>query len=181
MAHMALPPGSNGERRFQRRSGKVWEEGQVHVRARDLWNMVLRGQGVTRLSPVPQVLSAACLGRVHHLRMGLLISVVEKGFPGGARGKESSSQRLRHGFDPWVRKIPWRRRWQPTPVSLPGDPVDGGASWATVRGDKRGEQGSSALPVFCQSSRCAWESLISGSLSFRSVQLCGTDGASPRT
>ena len=26
----------------------------------------------------------------------------------------------RHGFDPWVRKIPWRRTWQPTPVCLPG-------------------------------------------------------------
>ena len=25
------------------------------------------------------------------------------------------------GFDPWVRKIPWRRTWQPTPVSLPGE------------------------------------------------------------
>ena len=24
------------------------------------------------------------------------------------------------GFQPWVRKIPWRRKWQPTPVSLPG-------------------------------------------------------------
>ena len=24
------------------------------------------------------------------------------------------------GFSPWVRKIPWRRKWQPTPVSLPG-------------------------------------------------------------
>ena len=23
-------------------------------------------------------------------------------------------------FNPWVRKIPWRRKWQPTPVSLPG-------------------------------------------------------------
>jgi len=23
-------------------------------------------------------------------------------------------------FDPWVGKIPWRRKWQPTPVSLPG-------------------------------------------------------------
>jgi len=22
-------------------------------------------------------------------------------------------------FDPWVRKIPWRRKWQPTPVFLP--------------------------------------------------------------
>ena len=27
----------------------------------------------------------------------------------------------RPGFDPWVRKIPWRRKWQPTPVFLPGD------------------------------------------------------------
>ena len=23
-------------------------------------------------------------------------------------------------FDPWVRKIPWRRKWQLTPVFLPG-------------------------------------------------------------
>ena len=26
----------------------------------------------------------------------------------------------RSGFNPWVRKIPWRRKWQPTPVLLPG-------------------------------------------------------------
>ena len=26
----------------------------------------------------------------------------------------------RSGFNPWVGKIPWRRKWQPTPVSLPG-------------------------------------------------------------
>ena len=24
-----------------------------------------------------------------------------------------------HGFHPWVVKIPWRRKWQPTPVFLP--------------------------------------------------------------
>ena len=24
------------------------------------------------------------------------------------------------GFDPWVKKFPWRRKWQPTPVFLPG-------------------------------------------------------------
>ena len=24
-------------------------------------------------------------------------------------------------MDPWVRKIPWRGKWQPTPVSLPGE------------------------------------------------------------
>ena len=27
----------------------------------------------------------------------------------------------RCGFDPWVRKIPWGRRWLPTPVFLPAE------------------------------------------------------------
>ena len=43
-----------------------------------------------------------------------------EGFPGGTSGKESAPQCRRHGFDPWVRKIPWSRKWQPTPVFLPG-------------------------------------------------------------
>ena len=45
------------------------------------------------------------------------------GFPGGTSGKEPASHRRRHnnlGFYPWVRKIPWRRTWQPTSVFLPG-------------------------------------------------------------
>ena len=49
---------------------------------------------------------------------------MNRGFPGGASGKESTSQcrrRKRCGFNPWVRKIPWRRAWQPTPVFLPGE------------------------------------------------------------
>ena len=36
-------------------------------------------------------------------------------------GKEHTCQCRRPGFDPWVGKIPWRRAWQPTPVSLPGE------------------------------------------------------------
>ena len=36
------------------------------------------------------------------------------GFPGGALVKN------RQGFSPWVRKVPWRRKWQPTPVFMPG-------------------------------------------------------------
>ena len=35
-------------------------------------------------------------------------------------GKESSCQCRRPGFHPWVGKIPWRRKWQATPVFLPG-------------------------------------------------------------
>ena len=34
-------------------------------------------------------------------------------------GKESTCQCRRLRFDPWVRKIPWRRKWQPTAVFLP--------------------------------------------------------------
>ena len=25
------------------------------------------------------------------------------------------------GFNPWIRKIPWRKEWQPPPVFLPGE------------------------------------------------------------
>ena len=34
-------------------------------------------------------------------------------------GKESTYQCRGCGFDPWVRKIPWGRKWQSTPVFLP--------------------------------------------------------------
>ena len=45
-------------------------------------------------------------------------------FSGGARGKEVSCQCRRYKrcwFNPWVRKIPWRRAWQPTPIFLSGE------------------------------------------------------------
>ena len=50
--------------------------------------------------------------------------VLEQGFPGGTSGKKPACQHRTCkgcGFDPWVRKILWRRAWQPTPVFLPGE------------------------------------------------------------
>jgi len=41
---------------------------------------------------------------------------------------------MRQGFDSWDEKVPWRRAWQPTPVFLPGNPMDRGVWRATVRG-----------------------------------------------
>ena len=44
---------------------------------------------------------------------------------GGTSGKEPSCQGRRsreHGLDPWARKTPWRRAWQPTSVLLPREP-----------------------------------------------------------
>ena len=46
------------------------------------------------------------------------------GFPGGASSKEPICQYRRHKkyeFDPWVGKIPWNKKWQPTAVFLPGE------------------------------------------------------------
>ena len=51
------------------------------------------------------------------------------------RGKESACQSRRPrrcGFDPWVGKIPWRRKWQLTPIFLTRKVMDRGAWQATV-------------------------------------------------
>ena len=51
---------------------------------------------------------------------GLSCSMVCRilGFPGGS--KSIYLRCGRPGFSPWVGKIPWRRKWQPSPVLLPG-------------------------------------------------------------
>ena len=57
--------------------------------------------------------------------LDLLSLLLISGFPGGVSGKEPTYQcrkhkRLKSGkFKPWVRKIPWRKKWQPSPVLCP--------------------------------------------------------------
>ena len=54
---------------------------------------------------------------------GHLLTVDNPSFPGGPSGKEPACQcrrQKRCWFNPLVEKIPWRRKWQPTPVFLPG-------------------------------------------------------------
>ena len=50
--------------------------------------------------------------------------MTRQGLPRRHSGKESvclCKRPRRRAFDPWVRKIPWSRKWQPTPVFLPGE------------------------------------------------------------
>ena len=62
-----------------------------------------------------------------HLRLFVSLfghAMRHEGFPGGTSGKGPACQCRRckrHGFDPWIRKSPWRVAWQPTPVFLPGE------------------------------------------------------------
>ena len=44
--------------------------------------------------------------------------LIKGGFSGGSGVKNLPMQEIQ--FDPCVGKIPWRRKWQPTPVLLPG-------------------------------------------------------------
>ena len=47
-----------------------------------------------------------------------------KGLPRWVIGRESTCHcwnHMRHGFNPWIRKIPWRTEWQPAPVFWPGE------------------------------------------------------------
>ena len=79
----------------------------------DLITLALAG---FHLGPfTPTVVSA---GRVIPLQLSMSLWVL--GFPSGSDSKCLCLQCRRPGFDPRVRKIPWRSKWQPTPVLLPG-------------------------------------------------------------
>ena len=58
------------------------------------------------------------------VRWTLSSCILNTGISMWLSGKESPCQwrkSRRHGFEPWVRKISWSRKWQPTPVFLPGE------------------------------------------------------------
>ena len=64
---------------------------------------------------------------IYSSQKNVLPGSINRGFPGGSVGKESSCKAEEAGgeegwFDPCIWKIPWRRAWQPTPVFLPGEP-----------------------------------------------------------
>ena len=55
-----------------------------------------------------------------HLRSTHHVFHVSPKGPLGLRRLSVCLHCRRPGFDPWVGKIPWRRKWHPTPVLLPG-------------------------------------------------------------
>ena len=55
-------------------------------------------------------------------------------FPGGSAVKNSPAKCRRGGFIPWIRKIPGEGNGNPLQHSCLGNPMDGGAWWATVPG-----------------------------------------------
>ena len=109
-----------------------------HFQIKCLWTWILRcslfGSSIKQFCTLMEAFSS-----VHRLRSdtndkcvhGFLMWMPDRQFsqhhcfPGDASGKEPACQFRRregHRFDPFpVRKLPWRRAWQPTPVFLPGE------------------------------------------------------------
>ena len=55
------------------------------------------------------------------------------GFRIGSGSKESACNAQGHRFNPWIRKIPWRREWLPIPVFLPwGRKESGMTEWLSL-------------------------------------------------
>ena len=65
-----------------------------------------------------------CTNKLSELKTTLMYfihkSSTQKVISVGTSGEESSCKQRRCRFDPWVRKIPWSRKWHPTPVFLLG-------------------------------------------------------------
>ena len=80
------------------------------VASRKFHCVLMRGQDFTK-----QIIPCCCC----------LVVLVVKNLP--ARAGDT-----RCGFDPWVGKIPWRRKRQPSPVSCLENPMDRKAWWVTV-------------------------------------------------
>ena len=93
----------------------------------------IRGHFIGMLCMGPSGLLPDCAAPTSWGRSSLT-TYRQVGFPAGSDLKI----RLPHGrpgFNPWVNKIPWRRKWQPIPGFLAwGNPMDRGAWLATVHG-----------------------------------------------
>ena len=68
------------------------------------------------------------------------------------KNQPANAGNKRLGFDPWVRKIPWRRKWQPTPVFLPGEfhgqgSLVGYSAWGHKSQIRRNNYATTTCPV----------------------------------
>ena len=84
-----------------------------------LWDAVLTVAGLAPFLTVSSRLG----GNVSTSRIfrSFGVNSTEIGLPRWLSGKESTCQfrnRRRRRLDPWIGKIPWRRKWQPTPLFL---------------------------------------------------------------
>ena len=100
---------------------QVWDSFVLPLFCSLVWLSLgpLKGEGRCLYTLDKLIKSTAVIFRVN-----LLHSRKYLGLPRWLSSKESACNAgdiMRYRFDPCVRKVPWRRAWQPTPVFLPGE------------------------------------------------------------
>ena len=108
------PPGSS----IQRFSRQEYWSGQSYTFPGDLPD-----PGIEPVSPAGGFFTAESLEKLNLLFRYAKQACFQRkhtdGFLGGSDGKDCLQCRIKPGFDPWIKKIPWRREWLLTLVSLP--------------------------------------------------------------
>ena len=139
---------SSGPYTSSRKTGSLLSDSSAHLRVHHT---------VTKATPAEHI------PRIQHFSNSLALHKRT----GGAAGEESACQCRKCGFHPWVSKIPWRRKWQPTPVFLPGKPhgqtglagyspwgAEMGQDWAHTHGYTNSMQNPALLHSGAQSTPC---------------------------
>ena len=94
-----------------------WDCSQVCLSETNFWTSVSKMQH--HLPPLANHIKAS---RKYCYSIIIYLSSIILGFPAGTVVKNllaNTGDSRDPGFDPWVRKIPWRRVWQLTPIFLP--------------------------------------------------------------
>ena len=74
---------------------------------------------VLQVDSLPAELSGKPCEMIPHCNFIFHLLIISESFPGGSAVKNSPAMQGTQVY-PWVKKIPWRRKWQPTPVFLSG-------------------------------------------------------------
>ena len=102
-----------------------WTESRANGLFHRLWWYLARMYSAQHCVIVVKLIVATTL---------ILLSQLLLGLPWRLSGKEYTCHCRRRRFNPWVWKIPWRRKWQLTPVFFLGKPMDRWVWQATVYG-----------------------------------------------
>ena len=105
--------------------GPIINSQELLINANSMWRRFLHNETrslceVLMCEKTPHKLDTCLSIATKAIFYNLLINC---SFLGCASGKKSACQFRKHQsrrFDPWARKIPWSRKWQPVPAFLPG-------------------------------------------------------------
>ena len=160
MLSLNLPTGPGSSPQLQ--EGKLkQQQSRLHAAAAPLRPRIREAR---RVGSVPERTKAVPLADVQAKSPDLshrCLPGLPMGFSGGSDGKKKICLQCRKPkFDPWVRKIPWSRWWQPTPVFLSGESQGQRSLASHSPWQSQGIGHDSQFPMFSKGGFRTWKSIF---------------------